>query len=202
MSHDKIREISEVFSQEKLLLQQLLAALYREHEGRSSVAKHIARTTNISVATIHHWMRHAYLPKTADLLKLMTFYPEVLRVILEHVGASELWAAASHENLPQRMHNRQLEKPAPQPLRGDIPAIPHVIPCAKNAAGDTKWNRRQEWFLREVASRCDCQSKDIEGHWGVTLRTAKRDIAGLVATNAIRFLKRGRGGYYVLVTTR
>lgn len=198
MSHDKIREISEVFPQEKLLQQQFLAALYKEHEGQSSVAKHIARSTNISVATVQHWMRHAYLPKSADLLKLMAFYPEVLRVILEHVGAPELWDAALQENLPERMRKRRQEN---QPLRGDIPIILHVTPYAKNAAGKAEWNIRQEWFLREVSTRQDCQSKDIERQWGVTLRTAKRDIAGLVATGAIRFLKSGRGGYYIAVTT-
>jgi predicted DNA-binding transcriptional regulator YafY len=51
--------------------------------------------------------------------------------------------------------------------------------------------------MQQVTVRHSCTSKDIEQHWRVTRRTAKRDIAGLVAAGAIRFIRLGKGGYYM-----
>lgn len=51
--------------------------------------------------------------------------------------------------------------------------------------------------MQQVTVRHSCTSKDIEQHWRVTRRTAKRDIAALVAAGAIRFIRLGKSGYYM-----
>lgn len=200
MSHHKIREISEIFLgkfDEETLQKQLMDALRREHAGSPSLAKQVARTTDISTATIHHWMRNAYLPRTADLLKLMAHYPEVLRIVMTCIGLSELWDIAEQENLFHRIQQRRQAGSVPQLARGDIPLAPHVTPDNIHLAQKPAWNMRQTWFMQQVAVRHSCTSKDIELHWRVTRRTAKRDIAVLVAEGAIRFIRSGRSGYYM-----
>jgi predicted DNA-binding transcriptional regulator YafY len=60
-------------------------------------------------------------------------------------------------------------------------------------------NQRQLWFLEELRKMKQMQRTDIEKRWGVASRTAKRDIAGLVAVGAIRFRRSGKDGYYVFM---
>lgn len=55
--------------------------------------------------------------------------------------------------------------------------------------------------MQQVAIRHSCTSKDIEQHWSVNRRTAKRDIAGLVAAGTIRFIRSGKSGYYMAELT-
>ncbi|MBA4274923.1 MAG: hypothetical protein C0436_04650 [Alphaproteobacteria bacterium] len=200
MSQTKIRGISEIFLREiteEALQKQLMDALRSEHHGATSLAKQVARTTGISAATVHHWMRHSYLPKTTDLLTLMAHYPGVLRIILLSIGLPELWDAADQENLTLRMRQRRQAHSTPQLPRGDIPVTPNVTPSIKDLAPNPAWNMRQEWFMQQVTLRHSCTSKDIEQHWSVNRRTAKRDIAGLVALGAIRFIRSGKSGYYM-----
>lgn len=200
MSQNTIRGISEIFLEEiteETLQKQLMEALRREHHGTSSLAKQVGRTTGISAATVHHWMRHSYLPRTADLLTLMAHYPEVLRIILITIGLPELWDGADHENLCHRLRQRRESGSRPQLPRGDIPAATNVTPGTKDLAPNPAWNRRQAWFMQQVTVRHRCTSKDIEQHWRVTRRTAKRDIAALVAAGAIRFIRSGKSGYYM-----
>jgi hypothetical protein len=200
MSQTKIRGISEIFLREiteETLQKKLMDGLRSEHHGTTSLAKQVARTTGISTATVHHWMRHAYLPKTADLLVLMAHYPAVVRIILSTIGLSELCDAADPGTLSERMRQRRQAHSTPQLPRGDIHVTPNVTPGIKDLAPNLAWNMRQEWFMQQVTVRHSCTSKDIEQHWRVTRRTAKRDIAGLVAAGAIRFIRLGKGGYYM-----
>ena len=88
-------------------------------------------------------------------------------------------------------------------LAVDLMAKRGALKCARSEVGikdlapNLAWNMRQEWFMQQVTVRHSCTSKDIEQHWRVTRRTAKRDIAGLVAAGAIRFIRLGKGGYYM-----
>jgi Fic family protein len=57
-------------------------------------------------------------------------------------------------------------------------------------------NQRQLWFLGRVQQGLTSKADDIEAAWGVTLRTAKRDIAGLIDLQLIRFSGARKNGRY------
>lgn len=62
----------------------------------------------------------------------------------------------------------------------------------------SRLNQRQLWFLGRL-QRGDAPHADaIAKTWGVTLRTARRDVAALVALKLARFVGPNKTGHYEL----
>ncbi len=59
-------------------------------------------------------------------------------------------------------------------------------------------NQRQLWFLGCIQTGKKPSTEAITEIWGVTMRTAKRDVAGLVSLKLIRFRGAKKTGHYVL----
>lgn len=59
-------------------------------------------------------------------------------------------------------------------------------------------NERQKWFLKQIGKNIRVSSSDIAAHWGVSQKTAKRDIADLKQKGLIEFLGAPKSGYYCL----
>ena len=59
-------------------------------------------------------------------------------------------------------------------------------------------NQRQLWLLGRLQQGLISKADDIEAAWGVTLRTAKRDIAGLINLDLIYFHGARKNGRYQL----
>lgn len=68
------------------------------------------------------------------------------------------------------------------------------------AAGDERVNvpvnDRQRWFLDQLSQRRAVKAKEVAAHFGVTEKTARRDIADLKAGNFIEFLGAPKKGFY------
>ena len=60
-------------------------------------------------------------------------------------------------------------------------------------------NQRQLWFLGELQKNAPMRVSDITEIWGVVARTAKRDLAQLVALRMVVFTGTKRHGHYILV---
>ncbi|MDA4634323.1 HTH domain-containing protein, partial [Escherichia coli] len=58
---------------------------------------------------------------------------------------------------------------------------------------------RQNWFLECLRRKPKTSCRDIKEFFGVSLKTAKRDIASLKAENKILFKGNRRRGRYVLL---
>lgn len=57
-------------------------------------------------------------------------------------------------------------------------------------------NLRQRWYLDTLSLGLDVRAADLRRHWGVSEKTARRDLAELKALGMIRFIGPRRGGRY------
>lgn len=172
-------------------ISRLVSKTLREaHRNSSAALKHIARTTQLNALTIRKWYEGKNPPDAAHLLILMAHYPDLLCGILQLIDRTKSVGSNSQITTPKKTENCHTETHAEHKIWGDIPVTPSAT---KNSV---MLNQRQLWFIEQVRARHRCTSKDIERRWSVTNRTAKRDIAALVAVGAIRFVRSGQSGYY------
>lgn len=59
-------------------------------------------------------------------------------------------------------------------------------------------NERQRWFLGRVGNGMRSRAVDLAGYWEVSLKTARRDIAGLCVAGHLRFVGARRNGQYLV----
>ncbi|MGB2929916.1 MAG: DeoR family transcriptional regulator, partial [Desulfobacterales bacterium] len=57
-------------------------------------------------------------------------------------------------------------------------------------------NDRQQWFLEQLAAGRQARASDLAAHWGVSEKTAKRDIAYLKGRELIEFIGSPKKGSY------
>ena len=55
---------------------------------------------------------------------------------------------------------------------------------------------RQLWVLEQLHAGVQLRRVDVERKFGVVQKTAKRDLAELVSSGVIEFVREGRGGFY------
>ena len=60
-------------------------------------------------------------------------------------------------------------------------------------------NERQRWFLLLVRRRQKARAEDISDHFGVTIKTARRDIETLKGAGRIRFVGAKKTGRYEII---
>lgn len=166
-------------------------ALRKAHRNSSAARKHIARTTQLNELTIRKWYEGKNPPSAAHLLILMRHYPDLLHAILQMMEDIKSGALNARAGADQKIKTATRETGSKHKIWGDI----LVTPTGHKKS--LRLNQRQLWFMEQVHSQHRCTSKHIERHWRVNQRTAKRDIAALVAVGAIRFIRLSKSGYYV-----
>ncbi|NOT02383.1 MAG: DeoR family transcriptional regulator [Phycisphaerales bacterium] len=74
--------------------------------------------------------------------------------------------------------------------------------CSTTTASSLAWalNDRQHWVLEQLRAGGKLQRQDIEKHFRVAEKTAKRDLSDLVSRGLIVFERTPPPGYYRLVT--
>ncbi|HKV12540.1 MAG TPA: ATP-binding protein, partial [Thermoanaerobaculia bacterium] len=78
---------------------------------------------------------------------------------------------------------------------GDV--TPNVtLDVTLNVTPDVTLNERQTWFLAALHAGEGPRVKDLVERFGVTLRTARRDVAGLKDQGLVEFLGGSRKGSY------
>jgi hypothetical protein len=169
-------------------------ALRKAHRNSSAARKHIARTTQLNELTIRKWYEGKNPPSAAHLLILMRHYPDLLHAILQMMDDIKSDALNARAGADQKIKNTDSETGSKHKIWGDI----LVTPTGHKKS--LRLNQRQLWFMEQVGAQHRCTSKHIEQHWRVARRTAKRDIAALVAVGAIRFVRSGQSGYYAVET--
>lgn len=166
-------------------------ALRKAHRNSSASRKHIARTTQLNELTIRKWYEGKNPPDAAHLLILMRHYPDLLHAILQMMEDIKSDAPNAQAGADKKTKTATRETGSKHKIWGDI----LVTPTAHKKS--LKLNQRQLWFVEQIHSQHRCTSKHIEQHWRVARRTAKRDIAALVAADMIRFIRSGKSGYYM-----
>ncbi len=172
--------------------------LEREHGGTRRAVKQVMRLTDASERTVKHWLSGQHGPDTVFFLRLLTSSP-VIRAFV--IGLIESSQGAGHDRhgADQQAGRRSSKSPDTQPPRQDRRQYDRINDPKTDPINDpitAELNERQRWFLGRVAAGHRCRAADICGHWKVSAKTARRDIAALSAVGLIRFTGARRNGRY------
>ncbi|HEU5047350.1 MAG TPA: hypothetical protein VFT64_05835 [Rickettsiales bacterium] len=169
--------------------------LRREHHKSGSALKSIQRVTGASYDSACKWHRARNAPKSASLLRLAAHYPQILRVILELIGRSDVWNLCLQHAIPQKMLTELPRKTSLSSAYDDTFVVLNVLVDLQTGC---QLNQRQLWFLGKLQQGGRAWAQDLCSVWQVNHRTAQRDIAGLVQANLIRFTGAKKNGRYVV----
>jgi len=165
-------------------------ALRRKHERESSPMKKISQKTGIAPTTIRKWYTGKKPPSLGHFLMLVQNYPQILKAFLEMVGHGYLTAYVR----PSTGQNTELLEDlsaSKNPLTDNVPInvdVPINFP-----------NERQHWFLVLLQQTRKGRAKDIAAEFGVSLKTARRDIKELKMAGKIRFVGANKTGSYEII---
>ncbi len=88
---------------------------------------------------------------------------------------------------------RTVLRPHPKISQAQVEAhVPTNVPI------NVPINDRQAWFLEQLRAGSKTRAADLAGHWKITEKTAKRDLAALKDKDLIEFVGPLKTGYYRL----
>lgn len=173
-------------------LAKIVASALRQDFGEmTSAVKQIGKLTNANLRAIKNWYEARNTPSSGHLLLLARSSPSILKFILMQIGGEDLWDAfrllAGHS----------------VPVVGEAdPAIFSDQSATRNVPLNVplkSLNERQRWFLLLVRQRQKARAEDISDHFGVAIKTARRDIEGLKGAGRIRFVGAKKTGGYEII---
>jgi len=173
----------------------LSKALKFEHKNDSSGVKNISARTGINRHTIAKWYQGINTPKSSHLLVLAAIYPEVLKGLLKMIGRIDVWRYCLLKDVPIKMAGQNRHKLGSCAVYSDKFVHLDVVIDLENAK---LLNQRQLWFLGELQNSSDVKASAIVAVWGKTLRTARRDIQGVLDIDMIAYCGAPRNGRYIL----
>ncbi len=191
-----------VLSGRQIFAQAVSDLLRKEHGDSRSGIKQLMRQTHASERTVKHWLSAQHGPDTVFFLRLVASSPVIRAFMLGIIEAPvarratdgrervapgvELAAYAVGEAaavLPARIAAKDVSMDVPERDPNNDPDLSEL-------------NERQRWFLARVAAGERAGAKEIVSHCGVSLKTARRDIADLKGKALIRYVgSRRKGGY-------
>lgn len=178
---------------------EIIASLLRQEHGDSHRAvKQLMRQTGASERTVKHWLAANHGPDNVYLLRLIATSP-VIRAFVQ--GVIEMGVRGQ-----QRADRELLEHRAGSSNRtpghvgsGHIASDDPINDPDRDRISDPMTEPlkgRQQWFLERVVRGVRSTAGDIERHWGVSPKTARRDIAALRQAGLIHFAGARRNGRY------
>ena len=173
---------------EAQITQELMKILRNHHHG-SSCVKWICRKTGAHERAVRNWYEGKNPPSSGHLIILAQSYPAVLQMILKMTGHGYL--------IPYIVPLDKVEAVAADPKRGaeSDQNVPINVPIK---SWPTDINVRQKWFLVELGHTVKVSAASITERWGVTLKTAKRDVSDLKERGLITFNGARKSGHYQL----
>ncbi len=186
MSFTKNDQVFHIITDQELI--EIIAYNLRKDFGSSgSSIKEIARKINVNPRIVRNWYEAKNMPNLTNFLCLLTCSPHLMKSILELLDNNRFTDNIPKENYPINRHNKS--------IYGDNSVTVNVT-LRKNIL--LKLNQRQLWFLGVTQKGLSLKVDDITNTWDVNMRTAKRDIAGLIECNLIKFSGASKNGRYIL----
>jgi len=174
----------------------LVAGILRQDQPKSDAPmKRIELATGVNRNSISKWYHGSNAPKSAHLLLLAKSYPNILRMILQLINRGDIWELCLRHSIPQKMLSARPKTRTRQSIYKDRFVSINVVVDALTSG---QLNKRQLWFLGRLQQGDSVKAENIVSVWRSTPRTARRDIAGLIAVRLIRFTGARRNGRYEL----
>lgn len=163
--------------------------------------KIVAYWTGANERTVINWLEGTSGPNGKYLIRLLRKSNVVYEMTMGLAQRPEAIAALNEKLLVngnpanKSAHTASAGKPTPS-----LPDVPDRVPDVPGDDPEIDYvSLRQQWFLQCLARKPNASCRDIKDFFGVSLKTAKRDIASLKARNKIVFRGSQRKGRYVLV---
>lgn len=170
-------------------------ALRRDFGDQSSAIKQIGKVTSASLRAIKNWYEARNTPSSGHLLLLARSSPSILQFVIGQVGGEDLLDA--FQLLGQKPEDEP-EPPSP-PLTARIYSTENcTINITISPRIAQRLNQRQLWFLSQLQQNERVKADDIANQWGVSIMSAKSDIAGMKKMRLIRFEGSNKTGVYIL----
>lgn len=175
-----------------MIAKRVSEALRQEHANVHAAVKQIERITGISAMTARHWYDGIYAPKSRHLLMLAVYYPQVLYAVCEMMSTDPMLQHGVDPHAAKAMQSH-LEKQwdgwkKPESI-GDK-SVTIRVRVDRHYAG--QMNQLQLWFLGQLQQGHEIHANDLVTMWGVHIRTAKRDISGLLESKLVMPERLGR----------
>ena len=189
------------------------------HSHRAT--KTVMQWTGASERTVKHWLAGHHGPSGGYLIVLMSKSEAVYETVLAAAGRRNTVAArirAAHEMMVEAMAMVERE--------GSAPAQPHSTKAdqhgarKENRSDDREldstndrtnvpdvvlsgrppdsFNRRQRWYLQALAEGNRITTADLQQHWSVSEKTARRDLTVLKQRGNIEYVGPAKTGRYRL----
>lgn len=168
-------------------------ALRQEYEEVHSAVKVIGRQTGVNPRAIRNWYEGVNAPNCNHLVTLARHTPVIVEAFLGLVGYSDIWELYK-EQISLQDNSMRKGRTAISGGKYDDKNVTITVTVDLETASHL--NQRQLWFLGRL-QRGDAPKADILAKtWGVTLRTARRDVAAMTALGLVRFVGSNKAGHY------
>lgn len=200
---------------------EMIAAALRAELGNSHRAtKTVMRWTGASERTVKHWFAARHGPGGEYLIVLMRESEAVFEAVLGAAGRRDAVVAArvlaAHGTLIEVMGLVEqagfgLAEAGPMGVHQaggmaegglddrDDDRIDDRNPGSAGLPPHGRLNHRQRWYLDALAAGKEIRVADLRRRWGVSEKTARRDVAALKYHGMIEFVGTRRRGRYRLL---
>jgi hypothetical protein len=175
--------------------------LRKEHGDTHRAVKQLMRLTHASERSAKHWMAAQHGPDTVFFLRLVATSPVIRAFVLgiiesQQSDSTELSERRRSGTASGRGHGEERALGRYWPNSGPI-NDPESDPGNDPITGHL--NERQRWILDRVGRGFQTTARDISSQWRVSVKTARRDLAGLCACGLLQFVGARKNGRYHLV---
>ena len=191
-------------------------ALRADLGGTHRAVKTLTQWTGANNRSAKNWLAGTFGPNGDHIIVLLRKSDAVLTALLSAAGRHELLdaipalsgrATTANPVFPiaarPAMRTADNGRNAPNETNNEDSVhcdvtinVPGNVP--RNLSGDAVLNERQHWFLAKLTQGINIKTGDIQLRWGITDRTAKRDIADLKNRGLIVFWGARKTGVYRL----
>lgn len=174
-------------------------ALRSEIRDCATAIRMIANWTDASERTVISWLSGRTGPSGLYLIRLLRKSDEVLLTVLGLAQRPELLQRYyAEDNLGALLPDARAGADTARHRDRTAHHVPGRDPDDPDHVPDEmpNLNIRQSWFLRQLGSNPGIRAVDIAGFFGVSLKTAKRDIAVLKEKKLVGYNGSARMGFY------
>lgn len=190
----------------------IASALRAELGDTHRAVKTLMKWTGASERAVKNWLAGESGPHGRYLIAILRYSDAAMQTILaasrrldllDHLlhkngnpasGSDREVQSRANSSNQNNHHHRAGDDPNRDPVHGPVYDPDHLR--------DLGLNDRQIWFLGSLVRAPRAGARTIQGHFNVSSKTAKRDIAFLKSKGFVQFMGTRRRGRYVLVISK